>query len=1371
MPSRDRKLVVGWLQRIFFGRRSSLPARLCILAGLLVAAGPAYAQFSCPDPWGSAPFVYGTVLVDTTGQGTNGPYTTTNNESATVQVKMASQIACSWATIQQLGTGTGSDQILLHDQIKDTTCPATQTDSWDGTGPGVNLQVNLGITSFVNAYSFGALDAVSGTFSQSGCISGSTPLQIVWGDSAGGVQQQMIPMPDTAQLSGVKIFSDLTNDTEQTNVPTTWNLAWSFSPDPDDMCEDCLRKLLHSFASDLSIGTQSLGEDRPIVGTSFSLHYESSRAPGRSGVDAVAMMDAHSLGGWTLSAHHVLEPLIQAFCFGGSCTPYAVVPKAIFLGDGQVRTSDTIQAPIPLNGNLAVASEDGSEVYIFNTHGLHLQTLLPFTGAVMYTFGYDSKNKLVKITDNAGNVTTIQRDANENPTAIVAPFGQKTLLTVDGSGFLAQITDPAGLVTKFTNSVSGLLASATDPLGKSFTFQYDGFGRLSKHTDPDGSAVTLARTENTGGYTVTETSAMGRTTSHQVGFSSTSTQNTRDFTNTWENGLKATSSKSLQAGQITDASSLPDGTAYSSTQGPDPLWGMQAPVETSHTVTNGTLTSHLTRSRSVTLNTPGNPFSVATETDTEAINGRAYTSTFTGSTRTYVHKTPVGRTVTAKLDTLERIASTQLGALTPLTYAYDTRGRLISTTQGARKTIFAYNTKGFLASITDPMKLKTSFAYDADGRRITTTLPDGRAIPFSYDADSNLTAVTPPGGSPHQFAYAALDLPSTYTPPTVSGAGATAYAYDLDHAPTTITRPDASTIGYGYDSSGRTTSIKTPTATTSFVFNATTGNLSSSVRATEHIAYTYNGALLTKSAWTGPVAGSVSRLFNNNLWMTSQNINGTNTLTFTYDNDGVPTKAGALAIRRSATNGLVTGTTLGLTTDSRTYNSFGELTAYTASVSGAKVYGVTFTRDADGRIAARSETLAGATNTYSYSYDLAGRLTSAARNAATDDYTYDSNSNRVSATTPAGTATGTYDGQDRLLTYGTSSFSNTANGDRAKQTLAGKTTSYTYDALGNLTAATLSNGTKIAYTIDAENHRVGKSVNGILQAGFLYDDSDQLVARLNGSNQLVAQFVYGTGSDAPDYMIAGGVSYRLFSDHLGSPVLVINSSTGTVAQQITYDEFGNVLSDTNPGFQPFGFAGGLYDQDTRLVQFGARDYDPATGRWMAKDPTLFAGGDTNLYGYVVADPVNLSDATGLSSCDKKKVKKVIDKLAHKITGDSVKIGPVNVSLVKPEMSVGTSVGVKVQGKTVVEVTATATVGVTSTPAPAPSELGWSQDPGPVIYTDVNVQGKVNIFKKFSMELAKWHSEHWDTSKWGVVPGVRNRYDGYGEHCDGVCRDR
>jgi RHS repeat-associated protein len=80
-----------------------------------------------------------------------------------------------------------------------------------------------------------------------------------------------------------------------------------------------------------------------------------------------------------------------------------------------------------------------------------------------------------------------------------------------------------------------------------------------------------------------------------------------------------------------------------------------------------------------------------------------------------------------------------------------------------------------------------------------------------------------------------------------------------------------------------------------------------------------------------------------------------------------------------------------------------------------------------------------------------------------------------------------------------------------------------------------------------------------------------------------------------------------------------------------YDEFGVVTGDSNPGFQPFGFAGGLYDRDTQLTRFGARDYDAESGRWTAKDPIRFEGDDTSLYGYSFNDGVNWLDPTGESS--------------------------------------------------------------------------------------------------------------------------------------------
>jgi RHS repeat-associated protein len=112
-------------------------------------------------------------------------------------------------------------------------------------------------------------------------------------------------------------------------------------------------------------------------------------------------------------------------------------------------------------------------------------------------------------------------------------------------------------------------------------------------------------------------------------------------------------------------------------------------------------------------------------------------------------------------------------------------------------------------------------------------------------------------------------------------------------------------------------------------------------------------------------------------------------------------------------------------------------------------------------------------------------------------------------------------------------------------------------------------------------------------------------------------------------MIKGGLAYKIISDHLGSVRLVIRVANNQIFQQMDYDEGGNVIQDTNPGFQPFGFAGGIYDRDTGLVKFGARDYSSEMGRWVSKDPILFAGGSLGLYSYCNNDPINCIDPSGL----------------------------------------------------------------------------------------------------------------------------------------------
>ncbi len=67
-------------------------------------------------------------------------------------------------------------------------------------------------------------------------------------------------------------------------------------------------------------------------------------------------------------------------------------------------------------------------------------------------------------------------------------------------------------------------------------------------------------------------------------------------------------------------------------------------------------------------------------------------------------------------------------------------------------------------------------------------------------------------------------------------------------------------------------------------------------------------------------------------------MNGGDTISFGYDNDSLLTSAGEETITRRTDNGLITGTTLGTVTDARSYSTFGELSSYTANVSGAPVF-------------------------------------------------------------------------------------------------------------------------------------------------------------------------------------------------------------------------------------------------------------------------------------------------------------------------------------------------------------------------------------------------------------------------------------------------
>jgi RHS repeat-associated protein len=168
--------------------------------------------------------------------------------------------------------------------------------------------------------------------------------------------------------------------------------------------------------------------------------------------------------------------------------------------------------------------------------------------------------------------------------------------------------------------------------------------------------------------------------------------------------------------------------------------------------------------------------------------------------------------------------------------------------------------------------------------------------------------------------------------------------------------------------------------------------------------------------------------------------------------------------------------------------------------------------------------------------------------------------------------------------------------------------------------------------IDGQNRRVARKLNGVLTQRLLYQSRLEPLAEFDSSGSLVARYVYGMRRHVPDYVVKGPSTYRIISDHLGSVRLVVNTSSGSVAQRIDYDAYGMVTYDSSPGFQCFGYAGGLWDPATGLVRFGARDYDSATGRWTLRDPIGFSGSQSNLYLYADGDPLDFNDPFGLKLC-------------------------------------------------------------------------------------------------------------------------------------------
>ena len=109
----------------------------------------------------------------------------------------------------------------------------------------------------------------------------------------------------------------------------------------------------------------------------------------------------------------------------------------------------------------------------------------------------------------------------------------------------------------------------------------------------------------------------------------------------------------------------------------------------------------------------------------------------------------------------------------------------------------------------------------------------------------------------------------------------------------------------------------------------------------------------------------------------------------------------------------------------------------------------------------------------------------------------------------------------------------------------------------------------------------------------------------------------------PTAKLVNGKAYSIISDHLGTPILAVDSEGNEVWNR-QLDIYGRVkreikassLGDDVRPFIPFLYQGQYYDFETKLAYNRFRYYSPETGAYISQDPIGLEGGNPTLYGYV-----------------------------------------------------------------------------------------------------------------------------------------------------------
>ncbi len=895
-------------------------------------------------------------------------------------------------------------------------------------------------------------------------------------------------------------------------------------------------------------------------------------------------------------------------------------------GNHRVRRISPGQAAL-LDEEVAFPSADGSLLYTFDTKGRHMRTLNAVTMVPVYEFGYDDAGRLIEIVDQDGNVTTIERDEEGVPVAFVAPGGQRTEMTWNDDGYLASMTNPAEETTSLTYYDGGLLETLTDARGNVHRFQYDAVGRLTYDEGPTGESSTLERTDLSTGYQVDVRSTLGRTTSYTVTYSPDGTVVTRV---TSPSGAVTQSRKS--PGGILETT-YPDGSVVASESEPDPRWGTKAPIAGNITITepSGLVTSVET-SREVVLAADSDLTSVLEQTDTVFINGRPHTTIYDARTGTLTRITPEGRQIVATLDAADHVVLLESDGMAPISFVYDETGLLLQNILGDLTWSYTYDSARNRVAVLGPSGRSVQYAYDPVGRVIRTTTAGGSVYEFTYDENGNLVAITTPAGTTHRLDYTAADDRALYLPP--GDPAGYAWSYDQDGALVAGELPDGRVVQRTYDTAGRLSGIAYQEAAIAYTFHEgsdlldTVSRTSAEGTLDQSIAHTWETSRLRSMSWTGTAEGTYTYAYDDNRWLSEVGFASEGdemVVAREHDDDGLLVGVGPFAVERDGPLGTVSRIADGVSSLDLHYDTLGRSMGLTQAVNGDVTYAYEVEFDGDGRIVQKTETIGGATVTSRYTYDGDGQLLEVERDGEViESYAYDANGNRTYAFSGGVERNATYDTSDVLLQVGDETYTHDDAGflvQKGDMTL-------TYSTRGELLRATLPSGETVEYVYDGFMRRVAR-IDATGVEHYFYGDPNRLdrITHIRHQDGTLSTLYYGPAGRL--YAIQrSGATYYVATDQVGTLRLVVDSS-GQVVKRVDYDSWGVVLSETGDFDFPFGFAGGLQDPATGLVHMTWRDYDPESGRWTSRDPSLFSGGQVNVYIYVSNNPINLWDPAGL----------------------------------------------------------------------------------------------------------------------------------------------